>query len=203
MVRAGQTVVASVVFVSTLGAAGIANFVRATPQSSAPLHREDAKPVVVIQHYANGLADVRAANPDVHLTVGRDPELTDEQVLIVEYPVRTNDPAGRDVRCTAENQDWSTGRSIAFQIKPDHSQRFSLSFQDRNHVAYTTWTELKGGVWQRVRIPFDEMRPNPYFQPPGARTDAPMDVTQVMAVAFAPQELSSGRLTIGKIVVSQ
>jgi Carbohydrate binding domain (family 11) len=116
----------------------------------------------------------------VRLSVGRDASIPDQPVLMVEYPAPTNDPAGRDVQCAAQNQDWS-----------------------RNRVAYTTWTELKGGVWQSVRIPFDEMRPNPYFQPSDAKTGSPIDVSDVKGIAFAPHDQTAGRLTIGKFVVSK
>jgi hypothetical protein len=159
--------------------------------------------VIVIHAFDEGLAGVRAANPAVHLSVARDSSVTDERVLIVDYPAPTDDPAGRDVQCAAEKQDWTGGRAISFQIKPDHSLRMSLSFLDRNRVAYTAWTELKGGLWQLVRIPLDEIRPNPFFQPPDARTGRPIDVSDVKGIAFAPQDETSGRLAIGKFVVSK
>ena len=170
-------------------------------QSAVPPKNAEAQ--VVIQAYGDGLASVRAANPAVRLSVSGDSEISGERVLVVEYPVPTDDPAGRDVRCAAEKQDWSAGRAISFRIKSDHPVRFSLSFFDRNRVAYTTWTELKGGVWQAVRIPFNEMRPNPFFQPPDARTGAPLDVSVVKGIAFAPHDQTSGRLEIGKFVVSK
>jgi hypothetical protein len=52
-----------------------------------------------------------------------------------------------------------------------------------------------------VRIAFDEIRPNPYFQPPGANTDAPLDVSEVTRIGFAPQDQGAGRLMISRIVV--
>jgi len=162
-----------------------------------------AQPVIVIQSYREGLAGVRAANPDVHLSIDRDPSISDERVLLVEYPAATKDPGGRDVRCAAENQDWTGGRAIAFQIKPEHSLRLSVSFMDRNGVAYTAWADLKGDDWQPVRIPFDTIRANPFFQPPGAETGAPLDVSDVKFIAFAPQDPTSGRLALGRFVVSQ
>jgi hypothetical protein len=58
-------------------------------------------------------------------------------------------------------------------------------------------------VWQQVRIPFEEIRPNPFFQPPDAKTGAPLDVSDVKAIAFAPQDQASGHLEIGKFVVSR
>ena len=158
---------------------------------------------IVIQAYSDGLAGVRAANPDVHLSIARDPSISEERVLIVAYPAPTGDPAGRDVQCVAVTQDWTGGRVISVQVKPDNPLRLSLSFIDRNQVVYTSWKDLKGGVWQLVQIPFDEIRPNPFFQPPGAKTGAPLDVGDVKFIAFAPQDKASGRLAIGRFVVSK
>jgi len=169
--------------------------------SAAGRGRADDRAVTVIHAFAQGLAGVRAANPDVHLSVGRDPSFSDEPVLLVEYPAPGSDPAGRDVRCDAENRDWSVGRAIAFQIRPSRALRLSVSFVDRNGVVYTSWLDLQADAWQRVRLAFDEMRPNPYFQPPNARSGAPIDVSDVAFIAFAPQDRSSGRLSIGRIVM--
>jgi hypothetical protein len=159
--------------------------------------------VIVVRAYDDAQSGVRSASANVRLSVGRDPSLAGEQVLFVEYPEPTDDPAARDVHCEAENQDWTAGRAISFQIKPDHSLRLSVSFLDRNLVVYTAWADLKGGVWQPVTIPFDQIRPNPYFQPPGAKTGAPMDRSDVKSLAFAPQDKTSGRLAIGTLVVSR
>jgi hypothetical protein len=77
----------------------------------------------------------------------------------------------------------------------------SVSFLDRNRVAYTTWLELQGGTWQPVRVSFDEIRPNPYFQPPDARTGTRIDVSEVKGIAFAPRDGAAGRLAISTIVL--
>jgi hypothetical protein len=78
-----------------------------------------------------------------------------------EYPEATGDPAGRDVTCESENRDWSPGRAIEFRAKPAQPLELSVSFLDRNGVAYTAWTELRGDAWQPVRIAVDEIEPNP------------------------------------------
>ena len=156
---------------------------------------------MVIHAYASGLSGVHATNPNLKLGVGRDAAMGDEQVLLVEYPAPGDDPAGRDVDLEAENRDWTRGRAIAFQIKPTNAIRFSVSFLDRNRVAYTAWRTLQADVWQSVRIPFDEIRPNPYFQPPGAKTGVPIDVSEVNGIAFAPQDQASGHLSISQIVL--
>jgi carbohydrate binding protein with CBM11 domain len=175
----------------------------ASAQSTVPTDVAETQPIVVIQAYRDGLAGVHAANPDVHLSIDRDPSISEERILIVDYPPRTGDPAGRDVQCAVVNQDWTAGRAISFQVKPDHAMRMSFSFVDRNRVAYTAWIDLQAGVWQSIRIPFDTLRPSPFFQPPDAKRGAPIDVSDVKAIAFAPQDNTPGRLAIGRFVVSR
>jgi hypothetical protein len=184
------------VFVLLIASAEILIAASASAQYASP------RPLV-IHSFDSNLSGVRAANPEVHLSVGRDPSKSDEPVLFVEYPAPTNEPAGRDVQCDAESRDWTPGKAISFQVKPSHDTRLSISFFDRNHVVYTAWTDLKAGVWQPVRVAFDEIRPNPYFQPPDARLGLPIDVSEVRFVAFAPQDRTSGRLAIGKFVVAK
>ena len=158
---------------------------------------------MVIHSFGNGLAGVRAANPDVHLSVRRDPSGPDEQVLQVEYPAPTANPAGRDVQCEAENRNWSSGRAVSFQVKPAKALRLSVSFFDRNRVVYTSWADLKEGVWQTVRFTFADMKPNPYFQPPDAKQGSAIDVSDVPFIAFAPQDQTSGRVAIARFVVEK
>jgi hypothetical protein len=81
--------------------------------------------------------------------------------------------------------------------------RLSVSFFDRNRVVYTSWADLKEGVWQPVRIAFDDLKPNPYFQPPGAKLGGPIDVSDVGWIAFAPQDRTSGRLAVARFVVDK
>jgi carbohydrate binding protein with CBM11 domain len=183
----------------SIGGSGAAPKMSQTPSADKP----GAAPVVIIQAYEDGLAGIRTASPDVHVRVETEPLLSGERVLIVEYPAPGDNPAERDVRCTATQSDWTSGNAIAFQVRPDHALRLSVSFLDRNHVAYTAWRELKGGEWQEVRIPFAEIRPNPFFQPPDARTGQPVDVSEVGFIAFAPQDKTSGRLAIGRFVVTK
>jgi hypothetical protein len=171
------------------------------PASGPEASKENA--VLVIQDYKAGLSGVHSANPEVKLSLGQDPELSGQPALVVEYPAPTDDPAGRDVWCDAEHRDWSKARAVAFRIKPEHSVKLSVSFFDRNRVAYTTWVELQGGVWQPVRVAFDQIRPNPYFQRPDAKTGAPIDVSEVNGVAFAPHDQSPGRLLIGRFVATE
>jgi len=156
---------------------------------------------IVVRSYADGLAGVRSANPQMKLSVARDPAVSDGAVLLVEYPAATGNPAARDVWCEAEHVDWTAGHAIAFKAKPDHAMRISVSFMDRNRVAYTSWSELRAGEWQTVRIAFTQIKPNPYFQPPGAQTGAPLDVSEVKAIGFAPQDPDAGRIALSRFVI--
>jgi hypothetical protein len=157
---------------------------------------------VSIHGFANGLAGVRAA-PSVTLRVGRDAGFPDEPVLFIDYPPPTNEPASRDVRLDAEQRNWGAARAIAFQVKPAQATRLSVSFIDRNQVVYTTWVDLHADAWQPVRLEFDDMRPNPYFQPSNARKGARLDVSDVGAIAFAPQDRAAGRLAISRFALSR
>jgi hypothetical protein len=161
----------------------------------------DAEPVV-LRDYEDGLTAVHAKNPAVRLSVGHDAAVADHPVLMVDYPPPPPDPGARDVVCTVDRQDWSGGRAISFQAKADHAVRLSVSFIDRNHIVYTAWVDLAGGSWQDVRLPLDEIRPNPFFQPPDAKTGAPLDVSSVNFVAFAPHDQTSGRISISRFLLS-
>jgi hypothetical protein len=161
-----------------------------------------ASSTIVIRSYADGLAGVRSANPQMKLSVAQDSAVSDGRVLWVEYPSATRNPAARDVWAEAEHADWTAGHAIAFQAKPDHAMRISVSFMDRNRVAYTGWSDLRAGEWQTVRIAFEQIKPNPYFQPPGAKLGAPLDVSEVKAIGFAPQDPGPGRLAISRIVIA-
>jgi hypothetical protein len=157
--------------------------------------------LLVIRSYVDGLAGVHSANPMIVFTLAQDAAVSDGPVLLVDYPAATGNPAGRDVWCEAERVDWAAGHAIAFQAKPDHAMRLSVSFMDRNHVAYTSWSDLRAGEWQTVRIAFAQIKPNPYFQPPGAKSGAPLDVSEVKAIGFAPQEPGAGRIAISRFVI--
>ncbi len=182
-------------------AAGCANVATQRARPASSLAAPNVNPVITVQGYGHGVAGVHSANPKVKLSIGRDAALADEPVLLVDYPQPTDDPAGRDVWCDAENTDWTVGRAISFGIKPAAPLELSVSFFDRNRVVYTTWIELQGGVWQPVVIPFDEIRPNPYFQPADAKTGLPIDVSDAKGIAFAPQDRTAGHLAISKFVV--
>ena len=168
--------------------------------SESPL---EEYPVMVVQGYARGLAAVRSRNPEVKLGLEGDLESADGPVLLVDYPPPTGDPAGRDIWCDAETTDWTAGRAISFRAKAAQPVKLSVSFLDRNRVAYTTWIELRGGAWQEVLIPFEKIQPNPYFQPPDAETGRPIDVSEVRGIGFAPQDHAGGHLAISRILVVQ
>src|SRR5262245_563325 len=162
--------------------------------------RAQQSDTIVVHDYRNGVAGIRAGNPELKLRVDRD-SAERAQVLVIDYPAPTNDPAGRDVYLDAENRNWTAGRAILVRVKPSHPIRLSVSFLDRNLVAYTAYAQLRGSEWQSVSILFNEIRPNAYFQPPGAKQGGPLDVSAVSGIGVAPQDRESGQLAIGRIVV--
>lgn len=157
--------------------------------------------MATIQDYREGISGVHFRNPQMQVRNVQDPGAPDESVLLVDYPASTGQPAERDVWCDAIDKDWSVGSAISFKVKPAQPLRLSVSFLGRNQVAYTSWSDLKGGEWQTVRIALDEIQPNPYFQPPGADKNTPIDVSEVLRIGFAPQSPDGGRLMIGKFII--
>jgi len=156
---------------------------------------------IVIHAYRNDLAGIRANDPGMKLQVGLHSALPGEKVLFVDYPSAGNDPAGRDIHLEAEQRDWSGASAIAFQIRSPQPVRVSVSFVDRNQVAYTTWVNALGDSWHLISLPFRDLRPNPYFQPPGAKTGAPLDISDVSGISFAPQDSAAGRFAISQFVL--
>src|SRR5262245_15422572 len=102
----------------------------------------DTRALAVIQGFMSGTAAVHTRNPDVKLSVERDPASSSERILVVDYPPSSNDPSARDVAFDLDERNWTRGRELVFQIKSAHPSRISISFLDRNHVVYTTWSDL-------------------------------------------------------------
>ena len=157
----------------------------------------------ILQDFKGGLTGVHTRNPALKLRVDQHPTIPNERVLTVDYPPPSDDPAGRDVWLDVEQRDWTGGRAIEFRVKPDHPSRLSVSFADRNHVAFTTWIDLRDTVWQNVRLDLATIRPNPYFQPPNAVSGKPKDLSEVNALGFAPQDREAGRIAIGRIALGK
>ena len=154
----------------------------------------------VLQAFERG-TDIVRARPALTVRVVTDAEIPTERLLVVEYPARGGDPASRDVWIEVEQRDWSKARAIEFQARSDHPARLSVSFLDGNGVAYTTWSDLPSGNWHTVRVVLDSIRPNPYFQPPGARKDGAMDVSNVSSLGVAPQDSTAGTIWIRKLLL--
>jgi hypothetical protein len=155
---------------------------------------------VVLQAFERG-TDIVRARPAVTLRVVTDVEIPTERVLVVEYPPPSDDPASRDIWIDTEQRDWSKGRAIEFEARSEHPTRLSISFLDGNRVAYMSGTDLPGTGWHTVRVVFDSIRPNPYFQPPDAKQGAKLDVRDVGGVGVSPQDRSAGRLWIRKLLL--
>lgn len=155
--------------------------------------------MATIQDFRDGTAGIHVRNPEIKVQVTDDTDAPGELVLQVIYPASTDDPAGRDIWCDAIDTDWRVGHAIHFRAKPAQPVRLSVSFLGGNRVAYTSWADLKGGEWQTVRIGLDEIQPNPYFQPPGADENSPIDVSNVARIGFAPQTPEEGELMISPL----
>ena len=154
----------------------------------------------VLQGFERG-TDVVRARPAVTLRVVTDAEIPTERVLVVDYPPPGEDPASRDVWIDTEHRDWSKARAIEFEVRAAHPTRISVSFMDRNRVVYTTWSDLPHANWRTIRVVFDSIQPNRYFQPPDAIQGRKLDVSDMSGLALAPQDTTAGTLWIRKVLL--
>jgi hypothetical protein len=95
---------------------------------------EAKQAVVVLQDVAAGMSRVHARNPAMKLRIDDNPAIPNERMLVVDYPAPSDDPAGRDVWLDVDQRNWTRGRAIMFQAKPDRPTRLSISFADRNQI---------------------------------------------------------------------
>lgn len=195
-----KAVITGWLLAATWGSTGCSRAHTREPESAPARSGADDATSIVIHDFDNGLTGVRA-RPEVKLRVDRESAGGREPVLLIDYPARSSDPAGRDVYFDAAHRDWTTASAIQLRVKSSHATRVSVSFLDRNHVAYTAWIEISSPAWQSIRIPFSAIRPNPYFQPPDAKRGAPLDVSDVGGFGLAPQDSVSGQIAVSRIIV--
>jgi hypothetical protein len=104
--------------------------------------------------------------------------------------------ANLDVWATLPGSDLRGASSLTFRIKPDSALALSVSFMDGNHTGYTQQTEpLTPGAWQKVVLPLYKFWHNP-FGPPGDKPGAPLDLSRVDALGFAPRACEPARFLI-------
>jgi hypothetical protein len=157
--------------------------------------------MISLNTYGSQLAGVRSASS--LLEVLPDPLKAGDWVLLVEYPSETDDPADRDVWFDVDVQDWTSARWLSFRIRAERDLKLSVSFFDRNQVAYTAWVNVSGGAWSDVQLRLDEMRPNPYFQLDDAKQGAPIDVRLVTGLGVAPHDELAGSFTVSRFALQE
>jgi hypothetical protein len=160
-----------------------------------------AQAAAIIINSLTAPATVRVNTASVQAVIGSDASRPGERVLTVIYPAASANPAARDVQIAAEKTDWSGGQGIVFHAKAEHPMRISISFIDRNHVAYTAYVNLTSNNWEQVAIAFDQIEPNAFFQPPDAKKGSAIDVSDVKFIAFAPQEKGAGQVAVTAFTV--
>ena len=125
------------------------------------------------------------------LRVDRDSTAGGEPVLLIDYPARSSDPAGRDVYFEAAHRDGQReARSAPHQFIACNLGVRLVSRPESRCVHRVDGIEARRGT--RSGSGSAMFGENPYFQPPDANRGAPLDVSDVGGIGLAPQDSASG-----------
>jgi len=120
--------------------------------------------------------------------------------LSVSYRCSGDEPQGLlDVWYDLGSVDFRSAKKLTLRVKPDSALSLSVSFLDGNHAGYTQQpSPLAAEVWQTVELPLDAFRHNPYG-PPGDKPGAPVELSGVHALGFAPRVCGDGHFLIDDV----
>jgi Carbohydrate binding domain (family 11) len=101
-----------------------------------------------------------------------------------------------------DGQDWSGGKAIRMLIYCKDPVVMGLAIQDKNHNQYSASApSTKGGSWEKVEVPIDSFKLDPYYTPPNAVKGAPMDLSQVIQIQFQPKVTGEETLAISDVTL--
>jgi hypothetical protein len=101
--------------------------------------------------------------------------------------------------CRAGGADWagvdlSAAKTIEFSVNCKGPLVLGMSLTDKNKNQYVAEISVKGGGLEKVSIPMDSFKLDPYYTPPEAIKGAPKDFTKVST--FGLQGKTVGTLSV-------
>jgi hypothetical protein len=96
------------------------------------------------------------------------------------------------------NQKWLGIRTLNIQARGTQDSMIRVSFLDINKVSWVYDLKLTS-EWNKYEVPIGEFKKNPYYQPPEAKTDKPMNVSLITQVQFEPQTAGNGILYVAQV----
>ena len=89
-------------------------------------------------------------------------------------------------------QDWRGSKALELEVDTREPLQFQVGFNDANQNAYVAQSDpTRGKGWEKIEIPFDHFTLNPFYQPPGARKGAPLDLSHIETFNLSP--VTSGK----------
>ncbi len=99
-------------------------------------------------------------------------------------------------------QDWTGAKDMVLEVYSETPLEFNLGFNDAGQCAYVAQSPpTKGKGWEKIVIPFDYFKLNPYYQPPEAKKGAALDLSHIETFNLAPVTAGEHEFRVRKITL--
>lgn len=107
--------------------------------------------------------------------------------------------------CRAGGADWagvdlSGAKTVEFSVNCKSAAVLGMSLTDKNKNQYVAEASVKGGGWEKVSIPLDSFKLDPYYTPPEAIKGAPKDFSKVITFGLSPKSVGTLSVSVKDIV---
>ena len=148
------------------------------------------------------------ADPDsgssIDMKLVADPEGKGSRVGDFRYTLKTNGWCGYWVRAGEDwgGQDWRGAKALQVELYSRDPVELQFGFNDATQNAYSAFLpSTKGGGWETVTVPFGDVQHNKYYQPPGAKKGAVMDLSLIETFNLAPATHGTNEFRVRKVLV--
>lgn len=118
------------------------------------------------------------------------------EVLKIKYILDSDSWCG--VYRHSVNQNWFGIKTLDITIRGTEDAVVRVSFLDANKVSYVNDVTITSD-WNKYSLPIDDFKKNPYYQPPDAKVDKPMNIKTVRQIQFEPQTSGNGIIYLAKL----
>jgi hypothetical protein len=137
-------------------------------------------------------------------TVVDNPSKKGSKYLKIDYEQKQGGYCGMYHRTGTgwDGQNWTGGKALSMMVFCKESLVIGLAIKDKNNNQYTANAPAtKGGNWEKVLVPLDSFKLDPYYTPPDAVKGAPEDLSAVKNLNFQAQTVGKFTLAIDNVTL--
>ncbi|HVZ80991.1 MAG TPA: carbohydrate binding domain-containing protein [bacterium] len=107
--------------------------------------------------------------------------------------------------CRAGGVDWAgvdltASKTVEFSVNSKGPVVLGMSLTDKNKNQYVAEVSVKGGAWEKVSVPLDSFKLDPYYTPPEAIKGAAKDFSKVSTFGLTPKTVGTAIVNVKDIV---